>query len=200
MTGAMATPIASVPSATASGMYEDPRHLDEAPGGEIEQVGEVRRQCDEDGVGDEPPAAREARRRHEHDRDARATEQLDEPGREAALREGAHVAAESAIPARTEEVVHESEEPEPERGEQHEAAGEREAGLVSQPGRARDRAPGFDDEHGEHDDDPAGGRERKAAVIGALERREGEHVAAGDAQEPRRDDADEDADEDAHAA
>ena len=31
---------------------------------------------------------------------ARATEQLDEPGREAALREGAHVAAESPIPAR----------------------------------------------------------------------------------------------------
>ena len=151
---------------------QDPRHLDEASGSEIEQVGEVRGQGNEEGVDDEPPSAREARRRDEHNGDARATEQLDESGREAALGEGAHVAAEAAVPARTEEVVHEPEEPEPEGGEQHEAAGQREAGLVPQPGRTRDRAPGFDDEHGEHDDDPGGGREPKTAVVGALERRE----------------------------
>ena len=109
------------------------------------------------------------------------------------------MAAEAPVPGHAQEVVHESEEAEPERGEQDEAAGQREAGLVPQAGPACDRAPGFDDEHGEHDDDPAGGRQRNAAVVGPLERRELQHVAARDAQEPRRDDADDDADEDAHA-
>ena len=107
-----------------------------------------------------------------------AAEQLDEPGREPALREGAHVAAESAILTPAEEVVHESEEPEPERREQHQAAGQREAGILAQPGRAQDRPPRLDDEHGQDDEDAAGGRKRKAAVVGALERREREHLAA----------------------
>src|SRR5207244_5766671 len=125
--------------------------------------------------------------------------QLDEAGREATLGQSSYVAAKAPVPGDAEEVIHDSEEAEPERGEQDEAAGQREAGFGPQAGRACDRAPGFDDEHSEHDDDPAGGRQRNAAVVGPLERRELQHVAARDAQEPRRDDADDDADEDAHA-
>src|SRR5262249_30295037 len=153
---------------------------------------------DRHGVGAQPPPAREAGRRDETHRHAGAAEQLDEAGGEPALRERAHVAAEAPVPARTQQIVHEAQEPEPEHGEQHEAAGQGQAGFIADPDRARDRAPGLDHEQGQDNDDPARGRERVPAVVAPLERRVLEHLAPGDAQEPGRDGADEDPDEDAH--
>ena len=69
------------------------------------------------------------------------------------------MAAEPAVGPDRGEVVDEAEEPEPEHREQHLAARQREAGVVADADRAEHGAPGLDDEHGEHDEQPAGGRD-----------------------------------------
>ena len=65
-------------------------------------------------VDDEAAAGGEPRRRDEHDRDPRATEQLHEPGGDAPLGHGAHVSAEAPVGTGAEEIVDQAEEREAE--------------------------------------------------------------------------------------
>ena len=86
----------------------------------------------------------------EHERDRGAAEQLDHPAREPTVGERAEVAAEAAV-LTAEHVVEEAEQPEPERGEEHERPGRVRAGLVTESDRPEPGPARLHDQHGHHE-------------------------------------------------
>ncbi len=69
---------------------------------------------------------------------------------------------------------------------------------VSYPERAEQRAPGLDEQHGEHCQHPGPGRNGPPAMVRAFERRRAQQIRGQPDQQPDRQHADDEPDQDAH--
>ena len=113
-------------------------------------------------------------------------------------RSAREVALEAAVLADRGEVVDQPEEAEAEHREQHRRAGLGQPALGTDPEGAEHRAAGVDHQHGEDDEQPAGRRQRVAAVVLPFERGRREDLAAHDPQEPHRHQTDREGDDHGH--